>query len=164
MQARLHAAAMAADIDPARVIFAARKPKPDHLARIGLADLMLDTVTYGGHTTVSDALLAGVPAISRLGEDFPSRVGASLLTTLGLMDLIVPDLDGYERLAVTLGNDAAARSAIRSRLASAQPRSILFDPQRFAHSLERGYAEMWRIHSAGEKPRTFDLPAEEGGF
>jgi predicted O-linked N-acetylglucosamine transferase (SPINDLY family) len=164
MQARLHAAAMAADIDPARVIFAARKPKPDHLARIGLADLMLDTVTYGGHTTVSDALLAGVPAMSRLGEDFPSRVGASLLTTLGLTDLIVPDLDGYERLAVTLGNDAAARSAIRSRLASAQPRSILFDPQRFAHSLERGYAEMWRIHSAGEKPRTFDLRAEEGGF
>jgi predicted O-linked N-acetylglucosamine transferase (SPINDLY family) len=162
MQARLHAAAAAAGIDPARVIFARRKPKPDHLARIGLADLMLDTITYGGHTTVSDALLAGVPAISRLGDDFASRVGASLLTTLGLQDLIVSDLDNYERLAVTLGRDAAARNAVRSRLASARPTCILFDPRRFAHNLERAYWEMWRLYSAGEAPRTFDLPPEAG--
>ena len=163
MQARLHAAAVAANIDPARVIFASRKPKPDHLVRIALADLMLDTITYGGHTTVSDSLLAGVPAISRLGDDFPSRVGASLLTTMGLQDLIVPDLDSYEQLAVRLGRDAVARDAVRSRLAAAQPNSILFNPRRFAHSLERAYAEMWRIHSAGQAPRSIDLPVEDSG-
>jgi predicted O-linked N-acetylglucosamine transferase (SPINDLY family) len=162
MQARLEGAARAAGIDPARLIFAARKPKPDHLARIGLADLMLDTITYGGHTTVSDALLAGVPAIARLGEDFASRVGASLLTTLGLPDLIVADLDEYERLAVALGRDPVALAAVKSRLATARPRSILFDPPRFARSLERAYAEMWRIHVSGAPPHTFDLPAEEG--
>jgi predicted O-linked N-acetylglucosamine transferase (SPINDLY family) len=161
MQERLRAAALAAGIDPVRLIFATRKPKPDHLARIGLADLMLDTMTYGGHTTVSDALLAGVPAISRLGDDFASRVGASLLTTLGLQDLIVPDLDRYERLAVTLGRDTAARDAVRSRLQSALPTCILFDPQRFAHSLERAYWEMWSLYSAGKAPRTIDLSPNE---
>jgi len=161
MQNRLHAAASAAGVEPARVIFAARKPKPDHLARLALADLMLDTGTYGGHTTLSDALLAGVPAISRLGEDFPGRVGASLLTTVGLADLVTPDFDRYESLAVTLGQDSATLATIKTRLAAAQPKTPLFSPDRFARSLERAYREMWRLYSAGEAPRTIDLPAED---
>jgi protein O-GlcNAc transferase len=163
MQNRLHAAAAEAGVEPTRVIFGARKPKPEHLARLALADLMLDTGTYGGHTTLSDALLAGVPAVTRLGEDFPSRVGASLLTAVGLDDLILPDFDRYEGLAVRLGQDSAALAAIKARLASAQPKTPLFNPDRFAHSLERAYSEMWRIHSAGEAPRTIDLAAEDPG-
>jgi protein O-GlcNAc transferase len=163
MQNRLHAAAAEAGVDPARLIFGSRKPKPDHLARLALADLMLDTATYGGHTTLSDALLAGVPAITRLGDDFPSRVGASLLTTVGLGDLIQPDFDRYENLAVKLGQDSAALATIKARLASAQPKTPLFSPERFARSLERAYSEMWRIYSAGEAPRTIDLPVENPG-
>jgi len=105
--------------------------------------------------------LAGVPAVTRLGEDFPSRVGASLLTAVGLEDLITPDFDRYEDLAVRLGQDAAALAAIKGRLAAAQPKTVLFDPDRFARSLERAYWEMWHIYSAGEAPRTIDLPAED---
>jgi predicted O-linked N-acetylglucosamine transferase (SPINDLY family) len=160
MQNRLQAAASEAGVEPARVIFGVRKPKPDHLARLALADLMLDTGTYGGHTTLSDALLAGVPAITRLGEDFPSRVGASLLTAVGLEDLVMPDFERYESLAIELGQDAGALAAIKARLAAAQPKTPLFSPDRFARSLERAYWEMWRIHSAGEAPRTIDLPAQ----
>lgn len=161
MQHRLQAAAKEAGIDPARVIFGARKPKPDHLARLALADLMLDTDTYGGHTTLSDALLAGVPAVTRLGDDFPSRVGASLLTTVGLGDLILPDFDGYQRLAIDLGRNRDTLAAIKARLAAAQPTTPLFSPEQFAHSLERAYAEMWRIYGEGGAPRTIDLSPDD---
>jgi predicted O-linked N-acetylglucosamine transferase (SPINDLY family) len=161
MQENLRNAASAAGIAPERILFAPRKPKPDHLARLKLADMMLDTFTYGGHTTVSDALAAGLPAVTQLGDDFASRVGASLLTAVGLPELIAPDPDAYEALAVQLGSDRAALDRVKAKLAAALPTAPLFDTPRLARNLERAYAEMARRWRAGEPARPIRV-TEEG--
>lgn len=157
MQLRLHAAAKAAGIAEDRLIFGARKPKPDHLARLTLADLMLDTFTYGGHTTVSDALAAGVPAVTRLGDDFASRVGASLLTEVGLPDLITPDLDSYKARIVELGRDLPALAEIRAKLKQGLPTAALFDMPRLAGDLERAYAQMWECRRNGKTAQSISI-------
>src|SRR6185312_16293829 len=78
---------------PGRIIFGSALPKDQHLARLQHADLMLDTPTVNAMTTASDVLWAGVPLLSVLGDSFPSRAGASILTAIGLPELIMPDLD-----------------------------------------------------------------------
>ncbi|QEX22322.1 hypothetical protein FRZ61_22520 [Hypericibacter adhaerens] len=158
----LRAAAAEAGIAAERLIFAPHKPKPDHLARMGLADLMLDTFTYGGHTTISDTLAAGVPAITRCGDDFPARVGASLLSAVGLDELICEDGRSYEALAIRLGSDRPALDRLKAKLAAALPTAPLFDTDRFARDLERAYAEMWRIHREGGPPRPIRIGEEAG--
>src|SRR5262249_21005438 len=84
-------------IAPQRLIFAGRVgDNADHLARLRLADLFLDTLTYNAHTTASDALWAGVPVLTRLGTTFAGRVAASLLHAIGLPELITDSLQAYE--------------------------------------------------------------------
>lgn len=141
-----------------RLVFAARlDAKEDHLARSRLADLALDTRIFGGHTTTSDMLWAGVPVITLLGGHFASRVGASLLKAIGLEELVTSDLEGYRDLAVRLARDPAALAPLRQRLAASHECSPLFDPARFARNLERAFAEMWAQHIAGMEPKTFTV-------
>ena len=157
MQLRLQAAFTAAGVAEDRLIFGPRKPKPDHLARLALADLMLDTFTYGGHTTVSDALSVGVPAVTRLGDDFASRVGASLLNAVGMNELIMPDLDSYEAKIIGLGRDPAALAQIKEKLKQALPAAALFDTPRLARDLERAYAQMWELRRSGRPAQTIEI-------
>ncbi len=157
-QDNLRAAASRAGIDPARLLFAGRKPKAEHLARLSLADLHLDTGTYGAHTTTSDALWAGVPAISVLGEAFASRVGSSLLRAVGLPELVCADWSAYVRLAVALGRAPGDRQALRARLAVQRLTAPLFDTERTARGLEDLYRRMWGVFAAGETPRPLDPP------
>ncbi|MGG2362313.1 hypothetical protein ACE4Z5_25540, partial [Salmonella enterica] len=89
-------------IDPARLVFGGFLPPARHLARYAQADLLLDTTPSAGHTTMSDALWAGCPAVTVEGAAFASRVAAGLLRAVGLPDLIAPDLEGYEALARAL--------------------------------------------------------------
>ncbi len=98
----LRAAAAARGIDPDRLVFAARLPLADHLARHRAADLFLDTLPFNAHTTASDALWAGLPFLTCTGATFAGRVGASLLTAVGLGDLITHSLADYEALAQRL--------------------------------------------------------------
>lgn len=135
-------------VDPQRLIFAESKPKPQHLARLQLADLCLDTRFYNGHTTASDALWAGVPVITSPGEGFTARVAASLLAAVGLPDLITADLADYQQAAIHLGNDPAALAALKSRLAENRKTHPLFDTPRFVRDLETLYAMMWADYSA----------------
>jgi predicted O-linked N-acetylglucosamine transferase (SPINDLY family) len=83
-------------VDPARLIFATYLPWPEHLARHRLADLFLDTLPYNAHTTASDALWAGLPVLTQIGETFAGRVAASLLTAIGLPELITSSQAEYE--------------------------------------------------------------------
>lgn len=142
-------------VAPERLIFAGRLPKDRHMARVALADLALDTRVYGGHTTTSDMLWAGVPVVSALGGHFPSRVGASLLKATGLDDLVVASLEDYRNLALRLSGDRAALTALRARVAAARERSPLFDTARFARHLEDAYTRMWDRHQAGQPPVAF---------
>ncbi len=149
--------AVARGIGSDRLVMAGRVPPDKHLARIALADLMLDALPYGGHTTVCDALWMGVPALSVEGRTFVSRVGASLLTYAGLPELVVPSLAEYERLAIALALDRDRLADIRSRLVSSRNTASLFAIERFTRNLEAAYAQMWRRWSAGEQPASFDV-------
>src|SRR5438477_7127571 len=75
-------------IDPARVVFAWSRPNAEYLGLYRHADLFLDTWPYNAHTTASDALWAGYPSLTLRGETFAGRVAASLLTAIGLPELI----------------------------------------------------------------------------
>ncbi|MCG5076238.1 tetratricopeptide repeat protein [Paraburkholderia tagetis] len=136
-QANLHNFFEAKGVAPMRVIFAKRLPQEAHLARLQLADLALDTLPTGSHTTGSDALWAGVPMVSALGSLFAGRVGASLLHAVGLDTLVARDLDTYFQIALALASDPAWHAQIRKRLAAAKADAPLFDTARFTRDLER---------------------------
>jgi protein O-GlcNAc transferase len=141
-------------VSPERLVFAERVPsKDEHLARLRLADLALDTSIYNGHATTNDALWAGVPVITLKGSHFASRASASLLTAIGLPELITHSLEEYEALVVHLALDSDELGGIRQRLAKNRLAEPLFDTPRFARNLEKAYKEMWEIFLAGKKPR-----------
>ncbi len=149
--------AVARGVDPARLVFAPRLPLADHLARLSLADLALDTLPCGAHKTASDALWAGVPMVTCLGKSFAGRVGASLLNAVGLPELITPDLDAYETLALRLAHEADLLASFRQRLAANRLTTPLFDCARYTRHLEIAYATMWAIHCDGGEPRSFGV-------
>ncbi len=151
-EANLRAAAAAQGVDPARLRFARWARRPEHLARTRLADLFLDTHTCNGHTTSSDALWAGVPLLTWSGDAFAGRVAASLLTAIGLPELIAPTLPDYERIALGLARDPQQLRALRDRLAANRTTHPLFRTQAYTRRLERAYEAIWARHLAGEPP------------
>ncbi|WP_329890677.1 tetratricopeptide repeat protein [Stenotrophomonas muris] len=133
--ARLRTAAQAAGLDPARLVFMAKLPHPQYLARYPLADLFLDTHPYNAHTTASDALWAGCPVLTCPGDTFAARVAGSLNHHLGLARMNVADDAAFIATASALGNDPAALASLRAELAQARDRSGLFDMAGFARDL-----------------------------
>jgi predicted O-linked N-acetylglucosamine transferase (SPINDLY family) len=149
--------AAARGVKPDRLIFAPRTTPDKHLARQKLADLFLDTLHYNAHTTASDALWIGLPVITTPGTTFPSRVAASLLTALGLPELITPSLDEYERLALRLARDPGARSALKEKINAHRQTFPLFDTKRFTRHLEAALTTMWERQQEGLSPQTFSV-------
>ena len=147
-------------VDGGRLCFAPRLPLDAHLARLSLADLGLDTRIYNGHTTTSDLLWMGVPVVALRGDNFASRVAASILTAHELPELIADSLDDYRDLAIGLATDPARLQAMKSRVAENRTRAPLFDARRFVEGLERAYREMWTIYQAGDPPRAIDLAGD----
>lgn len=148
-------------IDPQRLIFAPAMPHADHLARQRAADLFLDTLPYNAHTTASDALSADLPVLTRIGSSFASRVAASLLTAVGLPELIVDSIDAYEAAALHYYRDREALSAIRRKLEQQKAASPLFDTPRYALDLEALYEMMLDRHEAGLPPDHLHTSAED---
>lgn len=146
-------------IDPARLIFAERVAPAEHLARHRIADLFLDTLPYNAHTTASDALWAGLPVITCRGNAFAGRVGASLLTAVGLGDLIAPDLAGYEALALRLAATPDALAECKRRLEQHRPGAALFATARFVRHLEAAYIGMHALWRNRMPPQSFAVPA-----
>jgi predicted O-linked N-acetylglucosamine transferase (SPINDLY family) len=146
-------------VDPARLVFATRASKVDHLARHRLADLFLDTPLCNAHTTASDALWAGLPVLTCPGQVFAARVAASLLSAAELPELIAADMIEYEERAVSLATHAKEVTELRDRLRSGRRRVPLFDTPRFVQHLERAYLEMWRLYAAGAPPRQIVVEA-----
>jgi len=135
-----------------RLVFAQRMGLPEHLARHRSADLFLDTLPYNAHTTASDALWAGLPVLTCAGEAFASRVAASLLSAVGLPELITHGLAEYEALAVELAINPPRLAQLRNKLLASRPTAPLFDTPRFARHLEAAYAEMHERWLAGRPP------------
>lgn len=149
---QLHLSAAQHGIAPERVIFAKRMASPEHLARQPLADLFLDSFHYNAHTTASDALWAGLPVLTRIGNTFASRVAASLLRAANLPELVTQTTEDYEALALALATDPARLQAIRRKLAAERSTCALFDTPRFARSIEAAYLAMWDRHLRGLPP------------
>jgi predicted O-linked N-acetylglucosamine transferase (SPINDLY family) len=139
-------------VDGSRLIFAPDLPHNEHLGRLQLADLVLDTAPYGAHTTASDALWAGVPIVTRPGSTFSSRVAGSLLHTVGLPELVVEDQDDYFELAFGLATDKDRLSRLRQTLATNRLRTPLFDVKAYTVALETLYGRMWARYRAGLPP------------
>ncbi len=153
--------AIAQRIDPARLVFApAQEAMEAHLARYRLADLFLDTLPYNAHATACDALWAGLPVLTCLGRSFAGRVGASLLTTLGLPELVTHDVAEYERTARELAQDPQRLAGIRARLDVLRARGPLFDTLRYCRELESAYAAMCARARAGLAPAGFACASE----
>jgi protein O-GlcNAc transferase len=144
-----------------RLIFGKKLPKDEHVARLRLSDLALDTRIVNGHTTTSDALWAGVPVITLMGAHFASRVSSSILTAIGLPEFITHGLEEYEALAVHLAQNPDELKAIRQRLETSRLKEPLFDTPRFVGNLEKAYKEMWNIFVARERPRAIEVTEEE---
>jgi protein O-GlcNAc transferase len=145
-----------------RLVFASRLPMEEHLARLSLADLFLDTLPCNAHTTASDALWAGLPLITCRGTAFPGRVAASLLQAVDLPELITENLEAYEALARKLARDPALLQSIRGKLARNRLNAPLFDTDRFRRHIESAYATMWEIFQRGESPRGFKVAVDNG--
>lgn len=160
---RLRAAALAAGVDPARLVFAPRVDPAAHLARLACADLFLDTFVCNAHTTASDALWAGLPVLTCRGETFASRVAASLLGAAGLPELVCADAAAYEARALELSAGGSRLAALRARLEAQRDRCALFDDARFARAFEAALSALWQRHRSGALAIGLQVLEDAGG-
>jgi protein O-GlcNAc transferase len=147
--------AEARGVDPDSLVFASHLKNEEHLARHKLADLFLDTLPYNAHTTASDALWAGLPVITRMGNAFAGRVAASLLKACDLPELITSSAEEYEALAVRLATEPYLLSNARAKLERSGTSSALFDTPRFCRNLESAYRMMLSFAARGGAARSF---------
>ncbi|MBR0838961.1 tetratricopeptide repeat protein [Bradyrhizobium liaoningense] len=154
----LRRAAAARGVAPQRLVFAGRLPTADHLARHRCADLFLDTLPYGAHTTASDALWTCLPVLTRLGETFASRVGASLLNAVRMPELVTTSPAAYEQLAIELARDPEKLAALRAKLALNRLRTPLYDTAQYTSDLEAAYLAMMERHLTGLPPDHIRVP------
>jgi protein O-GlcNAc transferase len=159
VQTNLKREAQARRIDPQRLVFATKLPFQDHLARMRLADLFLDTLPYNAHATASDALWVGLPVLTCAGHAFASRVAGSLLRAVGLPELVTDNLGDYEKTAVALGSDRDKLKQLRARLQANRDTAPLFDTPRTAAHLEQAYELMWERYAAGLPADAIEVPA-----
>ena len=140
-----------------RLVFVPRAMPSDHLARQSLADLFLDTLPYGAHTTASDALWMGVPVLTKIGTTFAGRVAASLLRSVGLSDLVTESYEAFEELAVKLAQNRELLAGVKTRLKNNRDSTPLFDTVRITRDLEAAYAKMLQRHRDGRGPESFAI-------
>ena len=151
-QGNLRREAAARGVDPSRLVFADIVGRPEHLARLRLADLALDCLNHGGGITSVDALWVGLPVLTLLGDTPSARLGATLVRAAGVPELAVGSLADYVDGAIALANDPAARAALRRRLLDNRDKAALFDQARYQRHLEEALALMWRNYEAGRPP------------
>ncbi len=144
-------------IDPRRVLAAPSLKQDAHLARLQCCDLMLDPWPYGGHTSTSDALFAGVPVIALQGKNFAGRVSGGLLRAAGLHLLEQPDVRAYVNMAVRLLREPAALQRVKRFVAEQVPKSDVFDAESKTRQLEAAYCAAVERASKGLAPVHIDL-------
>ncbi len=151
-ETRLRAAASAAGVDAARLIFAPKVANPHHLARIKCADLFLDTLPYGAHSTAADALTMGLPVLTLAGRGFAARFCASVVAAAGLPELVVADEQAYVDRAVAIGSDPALARALKQKLLDSRDVCALRDMPGLARRLEEIFWEIQRDVEADAVP------------
>jgi predicted O-linked N-acetylglucosamine transferase (SPINDLY family) len=143
-----------------RVVFAQRMLSiEEHLGRHRSANLFLDTLPFNAHTTADDALWAGLPVLTQLGEALPGRVGASLLGAIGLRELIAETEEEYERIAIELASDPAKLETIKAKLAHNRLTTPLFNTALFTRNMESAYEAIYRRWQQGSAPDDVQVEA-----
>lgn len=154
VQNNLRKEAAARSVDPGRLVFAERVPYAEYLSRLSAADLFLDTAPYNAGATASDALWAGLPVLTSTCDAFVGRMGARLLSAIGLSELVTTTPQAYEELAIELATNPEKLAAIKDKLARNRLTTPLFDTKRFIRHIEAAYTEAYRHYSAGSYPGT----------
>ena len=144
-------------IDQKRILFASRMIHSEHLARLKLADLFLDTYPCNAHTTASDSLRSCLPIITLRGSSFASRVTSSLLSSIGLEKLITNTKKDYEELAVKIAKDKNLYTKIKDELATNIKSKPFLNTQIFAKKLESAYTNIYNKYVNNEKPETVEI-------
>lgn len=153
----LRTAASQHSVDPGRLVFAPRLPHPDHLARLQLADIFLDTVQCNGGTTICDALVAGVPVVTCRGRTFGQRMAASILRAAALDHFVANDLQEYEVLATSLLDSNESLLAARRKISDSRSNALFFRPRDWVNYLESAYDQVWQLYTSGKAPRSIDI-------
>ena len=151
-------------VDPQRLIFSGRLEASEYLARYKTADLFLDTWPYNAGTTATDALLVGLPVLTKQGQSFAARMASSVLTAMGLPELITTSVEEYQRLAIELGLKAQQHLELRQKVLAMHKHSLLFNPVQFTKSLEEGLTRALALAHSGQAPKNLyirDLNAME---
>nr|AAR38497.1 TPR repeat protein [uncultured marine bacterium 583] len=139
-------------INPSRLIFGKRLPKPEYLARYRVADLFLDTLPYNAGTTASDALRMGLPVLTCMGKSFASREAASVINAFNLPELITTTQEQYESLAIELATKPEKLIIIKDKLVNNLPTAPLYDTPLFTRHLESAYLTMYEKYQQGLDP------------
>lgn len=158
-EANLRHEAKSRGIDPNRLVFAERMALPEHLARHRCADLFLDTFNCNAHTTASDALWAGLPVITKLGDGFAARVAGSLLYAIGLPELVTETIDDYEQLALALATTPNRLAAVKCALAENRLTKPLFNTELYARHIEQAYQLAYDRYFSGLQPDHIEVSA-----
>jgi predicted O-linked N-acetylglucosamine transferase (SPINDLY family) len=137
-------------INSNRLIFVSKLPIEEHLKRIQVADLFLDTFPCNAHTTASDVLYAGVPLLTLQGKSFASRVAASLLKAIDVPELITSSQEEYEQLAIELASDSKKLRTIKNKIIQGIKSSSLFNTEEFAKNIEAGYLKAYEAYQNGK--------------
>jgi protein O-GlcNAc transferase len=149
----LRSEAVKRGIDPDRLVFAEKAPYQDHLERHRHADLFLDTFNYNAHTTATDALWAGLPVVTKAGNQFAARVSASLLKAVGVPELITWREQDYEALVLHLANHPEQLAEIRNRLHRNRLAEPLFDSKKYTRDFESGLRRVYNLYLYGRSPQ-----------
>ena len=139
-------------VDPSRLIFGEKLSLPEHLSRYRAADLFLDTLPYNAGTTASDALWAGVPVLTCMGESFASRIAGSVLNAIQLPELITLSQEEYEVRAIELAKNPEMLTTIRKKLEKNRSTTALFNSQSLAKHMEAAYTTMYERYHMGLPP------------
>lgn len=145
-------------VNEERIIFAERlEDRTDYFKRMQLADLALDTRIYNGGSTTIDALWAGVPVITLLGNHYPSRMSASHIKAVDIPELIANSLEEYKELALKLAKNPEELKKLREKLWKTRKNCNLFNTERYVSNLEKACKIMWKNWSQGKKPQKINV-------
>jgi predicted O-linked N-acetylglucosamine transferase (SPINDLY family) len=148
-EGNLRGEALRRGVSPDRLVFAPHVDQSEHLGRLQLADLVLDTTPCGAHTTASDSLWAGVPIVTCAGDTFPSRVAGSLLHAVGLPELITTSEEDYFAVALALATEPDRLQACKAKLRGNRLTTPLFDVAAYTLALQDLYETMWERRRTG---------------
>jgi protein O-GlcNAc transferase len=154
---KLQRAASHSGIQPHRLIFADKLPLPDHVERLQLADLALDTDGYNGGATTANALWAGVPVLTVRGENWVGRMTSSHLLAAGMPELIARNLDEYAGKAIRLAHSGEELGQMRAKLDRQRKKAPLFDASVFVRDLESALETIWNRYLKGLAPAHIDV-------